>query len=309
MNLISNTNGETLKKICIILLAFAILIASITVGLILLTNPMAIYKNIHFGWIIALFFIASIVLIILIYILKEMDMLGDTLSALLYFVSLLLIPLMIVGVSRSRNQIYEIYTPEDMEVFGNAPINYNTVFILEDDIDFMDYDVSGWFSKRRTFEGVFEGNGYTLYNIDIHVEDKQKDAKSIRCGFVETNTGVIRNLNFENCRVTLIVRYRKYKNVSMYFGIIAAYNSAGKIWNCNVVDCQAKYISEISVKPTTSLTVGGQAKDSQNDYAKYLEPLVNVNAINVRSLDEEFYEENDLKWIKIGVKENEDEDK
>ena len=280
----------------------ALLLALAAVGVLLFIKPIIVYRIIHYGWVVGLFIAASLLLCILIYVLKERESVTDTTASFMWLCTVMLIPLMIVGVMISRSATYEIYTAKDMNVLGRAPINHKTAFIVMEDIDFSDEDVSIWYGKRKLFEGVFDGGNHTFYNINISAEDinlKSDYMRGVGFGFVGSNVGVIRNLNFENCRVTLHVKHRKYINDPMYFGIITGANHGGKISNCNVINCQAKYISDVKISPHTSLTVGYNARTSQHDYAKEIEPLVNVNAINDQEIDEYFYKEGGLNWIKI----------
>ena len=82
----------------------------------------------------------------------------------MFFTALACIPLIIIALVSSKSRTYEIYTASDMKAFGNAPTGYETVFILQNDIDFEGENVS-WYGKCEEFNGIFEGNGYTLSNI------------------------------------------------------------------------------------------------------------------------------------------------
>ena len=288
-----------------------ILLLFVTVGILLLVTPMLMYKIIHFGWIIGLFILCPAILAALTYDMQAKQKMHTAIAICYYIVCIALIPLMIVGVSNSQSATYEIYTADDMRVLGNAPIDYDTVFILQNDIDFTDEDVSGWFGRRKEFDGIFEGNGYTLSNIVLSAEDKTLkyggvgSSKPFGLGFVRTNIGIIRNLNFENCQFTLIIKskYRDAWSDTICFGIISAINYGGKISDCNIINCQARYISYVTIEPEMSLDVGLNAETSYYGGADSIEPLKNVNIINDLPLDESFYTEDDREWKPIGIEE------
>ena len=290
-----------------------LLLLFVTVGVLLLINPMLVYKVIHFGWIIGLFIVCPVILCGLTYDMQLTEKMHTAVAICYYIVCIALIPLMIVGVTKSQSATYEIYTADDMRVFGNAPINYDTVFSLEDDIDFTDEDVSSWFGRRKEFDGIFEGNGYTLSNIVLNTKDKKVEYGgeiTFGFGFVRTNTnsGIIRNVNFENCKFTITFVdnefKRSYWSDTYYFGTIAAVNHGGIISNCNIINCQGKYITQSDrIEVRAFWDVGLNVKESHYDGAQAIEPLKNVNVINDQPLDEAFYEEDDLDWKPIGIEE------
>ena len=300
-------NGALIGTIAIGVL----LLLFIAVGVLLLIEPMLVYKVIHFGWIIGLFIVCPAILFGLTHLMEDAKKMHTAVAICYYIVCVALIPLMIVGVITSQSATYEIYTAEDMKVLGNAPITYDTAFLLQDDIDFTDEDVSSWFGRRKEFEGIFDGNGYTLSNIVLKTKDKKIEYGSettFGFGFVRTNIGVIRNLNFENCRFTITFVDNEYRRSwwsnTYYFGTIAAVNYGGIISDCNIIDCQGKYITQSDrIEVRAFWDVGLNAKTSYYGGAASIEPLKNVNVINDQPLDESFYKEDDLEWKPIGIEE------
>ena len=286
----------------------AMLLLLATFGVFLLINPAAVYKIMHFGWVIAIFIIGALLIMAISATFKEANNISAAESALFNILAILLIPLMIVGVAVSQNKIYDLYTAEDMKLFGNAPINHKTVFVLQDDIDFEEMDVSKWYGRRKSFEGIFEGNGYTFYNIEIELTDMKIEYGSKKCrgiGFIGTNLGTIRNLNFENCRISAHFKKREHFDFKN-FGIIAAVNYGGKVYDCNVIDCQARYLIHDSKDGNMSLSVGFNSQTSY--YGKPDDTLIRVNVVNNKeNFDESFYKTFGTNWKKIGVEEEEED--
>ena len=222
----------------------ALLAILICTGAILFIKPIWVYSLVGYGWIIALNIIVPIVVILISIFLKASWLISGKMLKRMIIASALCIPLMIFGILFSRNRTYEIYTAWDMRAFGNAPNSYETVFILQNDIDFEGKDVS-WLGKQELFDGIFEGGGYTLSNIKCEVEAERYDINGegpfYNFGFVGTNNGIIKNLNFENCSF-VIDSYNGENNDTAYIGILAAYNAKnGRIYNCTLKDCYAKY--------------------------------------------------------------------
>ena len=301
---ISNSKTTTVKKTVLLVMVAALSILFVA-GIALLVSPISVYRIIHYGWIIGLFIAIPIISFIISLVLKGTGMIKGGTLAMLIVACVVLIPMMIVGVSNSKNATYEIYTAEDMKAFGNAPTNYNTVFMLMNDIDFTDKDVS-WFGGQKEFEGIFDGQGYTLSNIVVKTKCKTMREFSLwgannspqGLGFVRSNTGIIRNLNFEDCKFTITNKSSSITNYDMHFGIIAAENLSGKIYNCDIINCQAKYQISSGADAHMSLSVG--TNNSGHSYGGSSGEIDDVNVVNDKTLDESFYTEDDLTWNKIG---------
>ena len=301
---ISNSKTTTVKR-TVLFIMVTVLSVLLVVGVALLISPISVYRMIHYGWIIGLFIAIPILSFVVSLVLKGTGMIrGGTLAALLV-VCIALIPMMIFGISNSKNATYEIYTAEDMKAFGNAPTNYNTVFVLMNDIDFTGKDVS-WFGGQKEFDGIFDGQGYTLSNIVVNTKCKSMREFSLwgannspqGLGFVRSNTGIIRNLNFEDCKFTITNKSSSITNYDMHFGIIAAENLNGKISNCDVINCQAKYQISSGADAHMSLSIG--TNSSGHSYGGSSGETEDVNVINNKELDQDFYTEDDLSWNKIG---------
>lgn len=260
-------------------------------GIILLINPMVIYKMLHYGWIIGLFIGIAVLGLIITIVWRHNLSINKGVTALMSIGSIGLIPVMILGVVLSLNATYYISKAEDMKVLANAPTNYNTAFVLENDIDFTDKDVS-WFGGQKKFEGIFDGQGYTLSNIHVKTKCKSMNSGSDShqgLGFVRENWGIIRNLNFKDCSFTITPKSSDGEYYDLSFGIITAFN-AEKITNVNIIDCYAKYTIGSKADANVSISVGENSGYSEAE---------NINVINNNPIDESFYTEDGINWKKI----------
>ena len=235
---ISIVRAET-TKVTVLSVVIALLTALVAVGVCLLISPILVYRLISYGWIIAALIITVILSIIVSIVLKATYMIESSTFKGVFFTALACIPLIIIALVSSKSRTYEIYTASDMKAFGNAPTGYETVFILQNDIDFEGENVS-WYGKQDEFEGVFEGGGYTLSNI--HYVGAPMEVGDKYCfGLVGINSGIIKNLNFENCSFEVDFYYEGSMQDGS-FGIIAGVNGTrAKIYNCTLTDCYAKY--------------------------------------------------------------------
>lgn len=291
----NRAQASTSKNVVLVVM-FSVLSAMLVLGVTLLISPITAYKVMHYGWYIGLYIGIPIVALIVAIILKSSGTIEAGATATLVISSIVLIPIMIFGVVGSKNATYRIRTAEDMIAFGNAPTGYNTLFVLENDIDFTGKNTS-WFGGQKEFEGVFDGQGYTLSNIVVNAKCKSIDVYGENSpqglGFVRYNSGIIRNLNFENCQFTIENKSSNIVNFDMFFGIITAYNGRGKIYDCNIIDCQAKYVCPTKATAHTSLTLCGNTSSSKEEYVK------NVNVVYKNGVDEDFYKDEYVSWKKV----------
>ncbi len=257
----------------------SILSAMLLFLLILFISPQTAYALIPCGGIIPLYIVLSAVVVVLTFVAKQEDEFSTLTTVLFYVGAGLMLVLMIIGINASMNRTYYISDANDMRGFANSPTSYETVFIVENDIDFENEDTS-WFGEMELFEGIFEGNGYTFSNISF---DGYYNGEGM--GFVSSNQGVIRNINFKDC--TFSVK-NDIEGASLNFGIIC-YSNSGKISNCNIIDCQAKGYNYYSgASSNTSLKV-------RNNYGT----LENIEVTYTREEDLEFYNTDAYKWFKI----------
>lgn len=269
---------------------------------IIFINPLFVFQYLHYGFVIGLIVIILLDLIITQCIFKSKKLIGKSIFSLVFICTLGVIPVLVLGFQSSRNYTYHIYNNQQMNAFGNAPTNYNTVFILENDLDFTGEEVN-WFGGQKKFQGVFDGQGYTLSNITINTKCRamfdfytsKNNPQGL--GFVRENDGIIKNVNFSNCTFTIRAKSSSISNFSMYFGIVAACNVNGAINDCNIINCKAKYVlPSKDVYANMFLIVGTNINSGKSDNQS--SGLQNINVLN-DDVDESFYEDDIVKWIKI----------
>lgn len=75
-------------------------------------------------------------------------------------------------------------------------------FVLDADI----WMKSDSFPMIDRFSGVLDGNGYTIFGLNVNEPEEKLDGKTEhRTAFIRTNTGKIQNLNFEDAVITSLV--------------------------------------------------------------------------------------------------------
>ena len=105
------------------------------------------------------------------------------------------------GGSGEPNDPYKIATAQDLIDLGNEPNDYNKNFILISDID-MDPNVTGIAAYTTAvieeFTGVFDGNGYTISNLNINGGYNENYLGLF--GFIDG--AIIKNLDLESVVIT-----------------------------------------------------------------------------------------------------------
>lgn len=86
------------------------------------------------------------------------------------------------------------------------------------------------FEVISTYNGIFDGNGYSISGLLIAVNTKGTD--DVSKGFVGINKGTIRNIKFENC--SIIVTGKEPYNI--FVGLVCGYNK-GLISNIIINNC------------------------------------------------------------------------
>jgi len=131
-----------------------------------------------------------------------------------------------------------IYTPISVKADEKIPADYTPIYnisdlmginsnpsgnyILMNDIDMTEtkeggiYDSGIGWMPLDPFYGVFDGNGYHIIGMDIHVDDEDEGFENI--GLFAQNIGTIKNLGIINCK---IVSSKRHANI----GAIAGYGS------------------------------------------------------------------------------------
>ena len=209
------------------------------IGLLLLIKPILIYKLISYVWIIVIFIALTVISVVFSFVLICKEYVEKETFVSLLVTCIVCIPIVIVGIVTSRNRTYEIYSASDMTAFINAPNGYKALWVLKNDIDFEGEDVS-WYGEKDEFFGVFDGGGYTLSNIS-YVGTPGDSYYKYCFGFVDRNSGIIKNLNFKNCSFEVNFYYES-EDRDGCFGIIAGINNENaNIYDCTLTDCYAKY--------------------------------------------------------------------
>ncbi len=137
-----------------------------------------------------------------------------------------------VNVVASADDLVYIGTAEELFAFAND-VNVNAknyagkIVILTNDIDL---ENKAWTPIGQTgateFKGVFDGNGYSIKNLNVNNEDKSANCSSGLFGWIEShgNEGVtVKNLTIDGATVT----------GHHYVGVIVGY-VYGTIENCHV---------------------------------------------------------------------------
>lgn len=129
------------------------------------------------------------------------------------------------SLNRVAEGTYDISTQQEMKAARHFPVGSS--FTLRGDVDMEGMKVKYLFRK---FEGTFEGNGYTISNVEIKA--------SSEAGLFRTNDGTIQNLTAEN----IIVNWKPSRTAtgcSFAVGTIVARNNYnGNVANCTARNCQ-----------------------------------------------------------------------
>ena len=132
----------------------------------------------------------------------------------------------IVEVDENGNEkiVYGVSTPEQLAgifakngVHADDYTNYFVSYKLQNNIDLNNRN---WIQKDLSSGITLDGNGFTINNLTISSSENY-------LGFVATNSGTIKNLNFENVNI----KSTSFNNSSL--GTVCAKNS-GTIENCNI---------------------------------------------------------------------------
>ncbi len=92
-----------------------------------------------------------------------------------------------------------------------------------------DIDMSGvsW-TPISSFAGTFDGNGYTISNLNI-------TSSEYKVGLIGTLSGSVENLRFENCAIYALTTINETQSNNVGAGVVAGYVS-GTIDNVSIVD-------------------------------------------------------------------------
>ena len=133
----------------------------------------------------------------------------------------------------------EIRTSKDLL---EASKNSDGSYVLMADIDMSVFGVDGW--KPWNFSGTFDGNGHTLYNMDINTvtdvtekayDGNLKEYDTYYAGlFGITKNAVIKDLNIKGAYVNISENEDGNRNKSILAAILAGYMDNTTITGCKV---------------------------------------------------------------------------
>lgn len=229
--------NERNKQIGITLAVISPVLLLLIWAYVMLKSPLIAFKHIHFGWAIAIYVVAFLACIA-----SAIFLFGEHKhrKVLLSLGSIVFLVLMIVGMTSTDSQIIEISSVREFETIVNIPKAAKCHYLLTNDIDF-EGNSSETYGSIKTFNGVFDGNGYYIKNLNVSKESvsyrgaNESGATPELMGFVLYNRGEIKNLGFENCTFEAFVSGENTNS----FGILAGQN-AGQIDNCVFIDTYIK---------------------------------------------------------------------
>ncbi len=212
--------------------AVGILAISTIICVLMFIAPTFLYSLMHWGWLFAILIAASVLVIVALPMVDNNYYSFNTpLYTILLIVAIAIIPATVTGLIVSSNQTHFIGSAFEMNAFGNAPQGKNTVFVLENDIDFEGKEVR-WFGEYKNFKGMFNGQGHTLSNFKV--TDRVRNLKSEEnykgTGLVITNNGIFRDLKIDGALLSVELPKKYYGTINV--GMFAAENQNGKYLNC-----------------------------------------------------------------------------
>ena len=167
----------------------------------------------------------------------------------------------------------EIRTPEQLEAIND---NLSGNYILMQDIDMtsITHEVIGKTSSTA-FTGIFDGNGYTISNINIESNNQYIGM------FGYVNRGTVKDLVIENIKVISTSQV-----TTLYMGGIVGYNSEGTVQNITanniVIEGNANYLNKLN-----ELNIGGvlgysyKGKINNITVSGNIKNVNNVNTLNM----------------------------
>lgn len=154
-----------------------------------------------------------------------------------------------------------IYTAEDLDNVRNSIFaNY----ILMNDIDLSGYE--NW-KPISYFDGIFDGNGFTISNMVMSITNDDADYNSIGL-FCQVYGASIQNLSMQDCHIKL------ENTVFGYVGLISGTLSNSEIDNC-IVSGEIEYTNE-EITNTISI-VGGVSGYLIRSSVQNIKSDVNIN--------------------------------
>lgn len=260
------------------LLLFLPVLLLLVVGLIILVNPIGIFKLVNF-WIIIVIYALTLVCVIIvsIYILKHYNSYvirnydawitknyeygvsliihnGKVKAIMLIISSIIATLVMAFGMINVGNLTVDISSVDDFVLMKNLPGAGRCDYQLKNDIDCHGKTPDGWGSIEE-FSGILDGNNHVIKNIKYTVTSNDE---RVSIGLVKKNHGMIKNVSIEDSAFD-IKTSGSVQHVD--FGVLAAtqngyYGTEEKevvIENCRVRNVYAK----LDLDQHTTVNVGG----------------------------------------------------
>ena len=216
--------------------AVGILSISVVVCALMFLAPTFLYSLMHWGWLFGILIAASVLVIVALPMVdNNYYSFGGPLYNILLIVAIAIIPVTVTGLIVSSNHTHFIGSAFEMNAFGNAPQGKNTVFVLENDIDFEGEEVR-WFGEYKNFKGMFNGQGHTLSNFKVtdRVRNLKTEGDYKGTGLVISNNGIFRDLKIDGALISVELPKEYYGTINV--GMFAAENLNGKYLNCVTTD-------------------------------------------------------------------------
>ena len=201
-------------------------------------HPMSALRFISSGWLKAMSIIAVLGSIFYTwYRAYDVDYkpLGKKLRLIASVASIASVVVLFMSLNTVAEGTYDISTPEELKAAGNFPVGSS--FTLRGDVDMEGAKMKHLF---RTFEGTFDGNGYTISNVETRT--------SSTAGLFGENRGTIRNLTVSGITVNWKARSGT-PGCEFEVGVLVAINDdMGVVENCTVKDSQLVLTNSSTLK-------------------------------------------------------------
>lgn len=152
-----------------------------------------------------------------------------------------------------KANVIHISTPQQLIDIDRTGNDYNTVYILDNDIDMAGINFIPIGTYDDHFAGMFDGNGHTISNITIN-RTFAADNELNYVGIFGYSSALIVNLTLDNINITVHSDPDNY----LYVGILSGY-LAGDAYNVHVIN------SSITIDGIIKGAIGGLFGKSSGD--------------------------------------------
>lgn len=217
-------------------------------ALTVIATPQVIFKNIHYGWIIPIDVVGFLALLVVGSLTVKKSLKADNKYVRLHLKqygvvmalgAVVFAILLSCGLGFAYKNTYHLSTAEDFKIIENLPSAESSNYIVDNDIDFN--GKSYGFGCLESFRGSFDGQGYSLLNVEYkNTTSKNADNRDWwgfydnDFGLVRYNRGIIKNLTIVDSKFTFIGNKECLQAV-------VAHENKGIIENCYVNNSVANY--------------------------------------------------------------------